>query len=173
MVPFRSQPTWCPHGVSESPTKHILQIYHVEITIKCMLIMIISSGHFYSIWINLTSYHTTEINVTAASQCMLLIIVLCVSVWMRGVLSVQTQTHVAQVFSRSVSQYMRTRTHEFHLQSCSENHFTSFMQFHLRNITSKTAETERPSQAVKIKVRFNSKLWPNILLLYTKMQFSN
>ncbi len=41
--------------------------------IKCML-MLTNSGNFYSIWINLISYHPTEINATAASQCMSLII---------------------------------------------------------------------------------------------------
>ncbi len=37
----------------------------------------------------------------------------------------------------STSQYMRTWTHVLHLQSCSESHFTSFMQFHLRKNTVK------------------------------------
>ncbi len=56
-----------------------------------------------------------------------------------GVLSnTQTQTHV----TLSVSQYMRTWTHELNLQSCSESHF--------RDVS---FETELSSQqTIKIKV---------------------
>ncbi len=40
---------------------------------------------FYSICINITSFHTTEINVAAASQCMSLIslhvLCICVNAW--------------------------------------------------------------------------------------------
>lgn len=38
--------------------------YHIEIAIKCTPITMISSGHFYSIWINLTAYHKADINAT-------------------------------------------------------------------------------------------------------------
>ncbi len=80
--------------------------YHIEFAFKFMLITMISSGHFYSIWINLTACHTAEIKATEASQCMLLIslYVLCASVWMNG--AVSSDTHVTPTdFNVFVSMY--------------------------------------------------------------------
>lgn len=56
--------------------------YHIEIVVKIRSMIIISSGHFYSSWINLTSYHTAEINVTAAVSAKTIepyVCMLCVS----------------------------------------------------------------------------------------------
>ncbi len=58
--------------------------YHIEIVVKFMSIMMMSSGHFYSIWINLT----TEINVK--QQSMHVAKMWDCSVWMNGVISFDT-----------------------------------------------------------------------------------
>ncbi len=160
--------------------------------LKNMLIICI----IISICINLTSYHTPEINATAASQCMSLIISLhvqCVSVWMRGVVSSDThsQTHVIRcVFTICVSIYedMDTWTSSPDLlgeslhQLCAVSFEKNYHQIHTETKT----KTERPlRQTAKIKAWFNfcidyiyyifdfcNIFWPLILLLYTKMQLS-
>jgi len=66
-----------------------------------MTTTMISSGHFYPIWINLTAYHTADINTTTASQFMSLIRDFCE--WTARLCLIPKLAHMwrSQLFSAS------------------------------------------------------------------------